>query len=156
MLLILGIDPGAGGALALYDPSGQIQPALYDMPSDPLVLARLITAIAAHDELEVVIEQVHSLPRQQGAFRFGFTTGIIHGVLAAHDLVPALAPPSQWKPAMGLRRMPDESETQNKARARALATQLFPQIATQFKRVRDDGRAEALLLAVYYHNKKAQ
>ena len=43
---------------------------------------------------------------------------------------------------MGLRGKP-------KAASRGMATELFPHIADQFRRVKDDGRAEAALIARY-------
>ena len=50
--------------------------------------------------------------------------------------------PSAWKMAMGLRGKP-------KAASRGMATELFPDFADQFRRVKDDGRAEAALIARY-------
>ena len=43
---------------------------------------------------------------------------------------------------MGLRGKP-------KAASRGMATELFPDFADQFRRVKDDGRAEAALIARY-------
>ena len=160
--MILGIDPGLHGALALYAPlaDNPHEPMLQDMPltdagaidafrlSEIVNCARSLTP--ACGPLHAVIENVSSRPRQQGAFAFGLYTGILNGVLGALSVPFTLISPAQWKPAMGLRRRPDETTDQNKTRARQLATQLFPALAPQFKRVKDDGRAEALLLAVYY------
>ena len=154
---ILGIDPGLGGALAIYLPSG---PILHDMPLDyegkldPRKLADIVGGIAFdYPGITAAFENVSSRPRQSGSFAFGLSTGIIHGCLACHGIPFELVSPALWKVKMGLTKRPDETVAQNKTRARALAAQLFPDLASKFKRVRDDGRAEALLLAVYYANR---
>ena len=157
--MILGVDPGLDGALALYQ-DGHAN--VWDMPHgvkglDAPALAAIVCDITdlvpPSITLRAVIERVGSLPRQAGAFNFGLYAGIVHGVLAAHRIPFELVSPVEWKRAMGLGRGPAESKPENKSRARALAAQLFPKMAQQFSRVRDDGRAEALLLAVYYANR---
>lgn len=157
---ILGVDPGLGGALALYDWREPHRSKLIDMPveSGKLDAPRLASEVkwAMNDINWVpvigVIENVHSRPRQAGAFNFGLSTGIVHGVLAANGIPFVLVAPQVWKVKMGLQRSPDEPASATKDRARALASKLFPNLADQFKRKKDDGRAEALLLAVYYHH----
>ena len=168
---ILGVDPGLGGALALYDARSthhQLIPTppahrVFDAPLtirgahtvlDARALADLVGELVFDCEKDVAacVENVNSRPRQAGAFNFGLSTGIVHGVLAAHGIPMALAAPAKWKASMGLARFPEETPEQNKSRARALATQLFPSLTEQFKRVKDDGRAEAMLLAVYFAN----
>lgn len=170
---IIGIDPGLGGAIAFYPPmidGFQAPVILHDMPLDaegkldPTALAGIIVDLLdevpcdelGHDyRVHAVIENVCSRPRQAGAFAFGLSTGTIHGVLGAIGIPFSLVSPSAWKVKMGLKRHEGETVEQNKTRARAVAAQLFPYAASQFKRHRDDGRAEALLLAVYFaHNHK--
>lgn len=174
-MFILGIDPGLEGALALYDTRSSTlvagakpAAAVWDMPKtsfrkvgekkrvDPLALANLVRGIqetVKGEPLQVVVEKVHSLPRQAGGFNFGLDTGTVHGVLGACGLEFFQISPAVWKVAMGLQRGADESKAEAKSRSRALATQLFPEMAQWFKRVGDDGRAEALLLAVYFANR---
>ncbi len=172
--LILGFDPGLSGAVALLDtrtlqgplaPSSHPLTAVYDLPTrrstkksplriDGQALANLIRTIANTSRYQVhaVVELVGSLPHQAGAFNFGVSAGILHGILDTLDIPYTLIPPSQWKPAMGLqRRTPDETQASTKTRARELATKLFPHLYQSFSRVKDDGRAEALLLAYYYN-----
>lgn len=170
---ILGIDPGLGGALALYtlpEDGFDTPPVIHDMPNHPdggidaAALVQLVTdlvnGLPRHGQIHAAIENVGSRPRQAGAFAFGLSTGIIHGVLAAAGVPFTLVSPAVWKASMGLRRhvaaagQAEETPAQNKTRARQLAAQLFPGAASQFKRIRDDGRAEALLLAVYFANRK--
>ena len=159
MTYILGIDPGMGGALALYD--HPTMPITWDMPVsldggiDAVKLAKITASLAKNcPGITAVVERVSSMPRQAGAFAFGLSTGVIHGCLASAGIPFELVSPSVWKAKMGLTKFPGETYAENKTRARALATQLFPALAPQFKRVKDDGRAEALLLAVYWANRK--
>ena len=165
---ILGIDPGLQGALALYYTRPESMPdtprvVLFDMPQaetkgiDAPQLANIISEIHSlvpeGCTLLAVVENVHSRPRQAGAFNFGLSVGIIHGILAAYGIEFHLVSPAQWKPAMGLGRIGDETQSQTKDRARALAAKHSPALAAQFKRKKDDGRAEALLIAVYFAGK---
>lgn len=152
---ILGIDPGLKGALALYDARFPSTAKVWDMPTtrkgvDGVELARLLEMIhRLCPGMSAVIEEVGGRPRQQGVFDFGLGVGIIHGCLASAGIPFTLVSPSRWKPEMGLRRGPAETKPENKSRSRALATKLFPTLASSFARVVDDGRAEALLIAFH-------
>ena len=150
---ILGVDPGLRGALALYCLRTQKIVEIVDMPInddgvDPVALHQELRYLWSLDVMALV-EDVHSRPRQAGAFAFGFYTGIVHGVLAAVGIPILKVAPSQWKPAMGLRCGRDEKPADTKDRARALAQQMFPDVAKSFARKKDDGRAEAALIAAY-------
>ena len=154
-MLIFGVDPGLQGALALFDPAQPATSCVWDMPVkdgavDPVGICALLDEQIKPErlpQLRVVIEKVHGLPRQAGVFNFGYGAGLVHGVLSTFALPIAFVSPQQWKQAMGLTH-------KDKNASRALAAQLFPALAERFKRVKDDGRAEALLLAVYFANKE--
>jgi crossover junction endodeoxyribonuclease RuvC len=74
-------------------------------------------------------------------FRFGETYGATQMAVAAHGMVMQYVPPTTWKKHFKLSR--------DKGVSRGLATQRFPDCADLFKRVKDDGRAEAALIALY-------
>jgi len=74
-------------------------------------------------------------------FRFGQGYGAIEMALAAHKIPVQYVTPSQWKKHFGL--------SKDKGASRGLATQRFPSHASDFQRVKDDGRAEAALIALY-------
>lgn len=162
---VLGVDPGLQGAFALYQThtSAKHDAWVWDMPRaekkgiNPyevaVIVDRILTLTHGH-KLVGVVENVNSRPRQAGAFNFGLSAGIVHGALAANGIQFDLITPMVWKGAMGLWRRPEETQDQNKDRARALAAQLFPYLADQLKRKKDDGRAEALLLASYYATRR--
>lgn len=147
---VLGIDPGLNGAVALYAPDRE--PLVWDMPLhhkgslDAVALASIIRSTRAE---AAVVEKVGSMPRQAGAFSFGFYTGIAHGALAAANIPIHTIAPVVWKRAMGIHRVNETDDL--KTKSRSLAMKLFPDQASLFERVKDDGRAEALLLAYYFH-----
>ena len=153
---VLGIDPGLSGALALLRVSTRAVEGIFDMPVtggrvDPARLAGIVEVCKMRGENVVAaVEMVSSMPRQAGAFNFGVSAGCIHGVLGALGVPMSLIPPGVWKPAVGLRRIEAESQAHNKSRARELASRLWPEMADSFKRVKDDGRAEAALLARHF------
>lgn len=150
---ILGIDPGIYGAFALYDVVKNGVVTVQDMPLrksgvktrnelDLFTFASTIESLG-HNIRFCVVEDVHSMPNDGpvGAFSFGKTVGATLGILAANYLPVHLAKPAVWKSIMGL-----NNEKQNSI---ALATKLFPKEAHRWARKMDDGRAEALLLAIF-------
>lgn len=167
---VLGIDPGNFGALALLDLESRKVHTIWDMPTKDgkvypegvamvVDLAKSIASAAdtgsaaAPGSLHAAIENVSSRPRQAHAFSFGLGVGIIHGCLGSLNVPFSLVAPQQWKSSFGLCRVGDESQAGTKARARELASRLWPGHAAEFKRVRDDGRAESALLARYFCTK---
>ena len=155
---VLGIDPGLNGALCLLRVVDKGIESIFDMPVtdgkvDPAKLAGIIEMCKLRGSVVAAIELVGGLPRQAGVFNFGISAGILQGVLGALGVSYTLVQPAQWKGAVGLRRTLNETQTQNKTRARELAIKLWPSNADDFKRVMDDGRAESTLIARYFANK---
>lgn len=152
---ILGVDPGATGALAMLD-TGLDALVVCDMPSVLIKVGkhhrRQISEYWLADTLRVYqpdcawIERVHALPRQgvTSSFSFGLSYGLARGVLAALGIPVQLVTPQEWK--RSFRLGPDKAE------ARVIASRLFPANAGSFCRAKDDGRAEAALLALFGAN----
>ena len=149
-MLIYGIDPGFTGAIALYWPgAGTIE--VHDMPVMKNPKGK--TIINPHGVLDLlaneggkslaVIEQVGAMPNQgvSSMFRFGQGLGVVEACAAASKLPLQYVTPAKWKKHFGL--------TRDKGVSRGLAMQRFPDYASEFSRVRDDGRAEALLIALF-------
>jgi hypothetical protein len=155
---VLGIDPGLGGALALLNTSTKTIEFIADMPVtdgrvDPAKLANLVEMCQVRGAIHAAVELISALPRQAGGSNFAISAGVIHGVLGALRVPYTLVPAAQWKPAVGLRRLLNESQAQNKTRARELASRLWPERAVDFAKVKFDGRAEAALLARFWLTK---
>ena len=151
-MLIYGIDPGFTGAITLYWPeTGDIE--VHDMPTMPSTKGKIV--LNMHSIIEILrpendkarvgfIEQVGAMPGQgvTSMFRFGEQYGALKMALAAHETPMYLVTPQKWKKHFSL-------SSRDKGVSRGLAMQRFPKYADQFKRVKDDGRAEATLIALY-------
>ena len=149
-MLIYGIDPGFTGAIALYWPdTGKLE--VHDMPVMKNPKGK--TIINPHGVLDIlaneggkslaVIEQVSAMPGQgvSSMFRFGEGYGHLQMACAASKLPLQYVTPATWKKHFGLSR--------DKGVSRSLTMQRFPDQAQQFSRAKDDGRAEASLIALY-------
>lgn len=161
MSVILGIDPGLTGAMALY--AGGDTLIIHDMPTRVIKKKTRLDLDALNECLaelvcdwhvdRVVIERVGAMPRQglTSAFQFGFVAGALHMGIAAYfgaDIC-TVTTPQQWKFNVDLNADPKADRKARKAASRARAVELFPTHAEEFKRVKDDGRAEAALIAWY-------
>jgi crossover junction endodeoxyribonuclease RuvC len=76
-----------------------------------------------------------------GVFAFGKAYGVVIGVLAAHGVPMTFVSPVKWKKALQVPASKDG--------ARARASQLLPQAASEWPLVKDSGRAEAALIAYW-------
>jgi hypothetical protein len=139
---ILGIDPGAKGAIAMVQPMVEV----WDLPASAADLADLLRAIQGDHAAEVVfIERQWPRPGEGGpnAFKQGVGYGQILGVLAACRVPVREVTPQAWKKALGLSYEATDPK-EKKERSRTLARQLFPE--ANVSRV---DKAEALLIAEY-------
>lgn len=146
----IGIDPGIKGAVAILDERGGLV-EVWDMPVVELKVGKAtkarISAELLANELKnwqatvAYMEGVSASPQMgvTSAFAFGEGFGIVKGVLAALGVSCRLVPPAKWKRDMQLNASKDGS--------RAKAIQTWPPQAGEFARVKDDGKAEAALIA---------
>lgn len=140
MSIILGIDPGKKGALALLDTDTRAV-TVHDMPG---TTGELHDLIAGLPEIRLcVLEKLTAGPKMGGtsiaAMFEGY--GVLKGALAWRSIPMRDVRPDKWKAAIGV--------TADKISSRQKAQQVFPDAAAQFARVKDDGRAEACLIALY-------
>jgi crossover junction endodeoxyribonuclease RuvC len=152
MKYFFGIDPGASGAVAILTEEGHFV-KVFDMPVLEMKVGKAIKRRVSADLLAhevslypnaiAMLEQVSAMPGQgvSSMFAFGESYGIVKGVFAAFKIPAHLVTPNKWKKAMELNASKDGS--------RAKAIQMWPEQAAMFKRVKDDGRAEACLLAEF-------
>lgn len=145
-----GIDPGVNGAVGLVREDGSFA-AVLDMPTltattgrrqiDPAGLAGILRE---HAPRFVLVERVGPRPGEGavGAFAFGQTYGGILAVLATLGMPHDVVMPANWKRKAGI---PPGAP---KDASIAQALRLLPDAAPHLSRKKDDGRAEALLLAL--------
>ena len=74
-------------------------------------------------------------------FQFGRGVGMYEGVLAALQVPITYVTPQAWQKAVSAR--------EGKDAGRARAAELFPAYAQMFARKKDDGRADAALMAYW-------
>ena len=159
MNYVIGIDPGISGAVAVFDwYTGNLENVI-DMPTLEVdsgkTKKRHISAVSLCNYLtvfsnaHVVIEKVGAMPGQgvSSMFNFGRSAGIIEGVVAAMHFPSTYVTPAAWTKAVGRAAGKDAS--------RMRAMELFPTRAELFKRAKDDGRADAALIAYWYLTRHA-
>ena len=150
----MGIDPGAFGAVAILDKDSR-ELVIIDMPTLKVKRGpRVVNQVDAHMLAEAVrphvtgnekalLEKTWAMPGQgvSSTYAFGRAGGIVEGVLAGLSVPFQLIPPATWTKSMRTFGGKDGS--------RQRAQELFPDYAHLFARKKDDGRAEAALLACY-------
>lgn len=152
--MILAVDPGINGALALYD-GRELQ--LVDMPTyvkpagkrqidrrfiDEPQLVRIVMGWGLLADW-LVMEQVGGIPGQSAssAFTFGRGVGIVIAAAIACGLKREEVASSQWKSAL---KVPAD-----KRGARARASELLPAWSNLWPLQKHDGRAECALIGLY-------
>ncbi len=158
--LILGIDPGFSGALGLLQTdlvTKKFIVSVMDMPVltspkgkteiDYTTLFEVLRSPSSDFHVTAILERVASRPNQSApaTFRFGQGYGAIEMALCAHKIPVQYVTPAVWKKHFNL--------SKDKGASRSLAKQRFPDLADQLARVKDDGRAEAILIALFGHEK---
>ena len=160
MSYVIGIDPGINGAIAIFRDG--VLHRLIDMPTleidsgktkkrhiSAAGLATILNVFISDADCHVVTERVTARPGQgvTSMFNFGRSAGIIEGVVAALLIPNTYVTPQAWTKAVGRAAGKDAS--------RMRAMELFPSQADLFKRAKDDGRADAALIAYWYLTKNA-
>lgn len=163
---ICGVDPGAKGAIAIFDrDTGKL--SLFDMPCAAMDVGkgkqatnRRITsgvklgALFREHEIDVVwLEDVSARPGQgvSSMFSFGRAVGVVEGVAGGLGIPVIHVRPQVWMKTFavvgkshihggGPGRVPT---------SRVGAASAFPEHAALFARVKDDGRADAALIALH-------
>lgn len=156
--LLMGIDPGLSGAIAVVDMDRWVLVDLIDLPVfqkpsearkqgflaylDSHKLSSLIDMYAPMVAL-AALEEPGAMPEQglSSTFRFGHVCGQIHGVLAGHYVPVVPVKPAVWKSALALSSNKDES--------RMRAGLEFPAAKDLWALKKHNDRAEAALLCTY-------
>lgn len=141
-----GIDPGATGAMALIAPDGTFV-SVQDYPGDECLLADMVRSVRLEYRIVgAVIEIQQAMPKQgvSSTFALGVNYGSWLMALAAFDIPFAALRPNEWKRHLGY---PAGDYARSKEHSLLLARRRWPEAADYLKRKKDNGRAEALLLA---------
>lgn len=154
---VVGVDPGLSGALAILADDGELM-SVVDLPVcrtpgklawiDGLQLEELLGEHLRIERAVAVVELVNSMPKQgvASSFAFGVAFGSILSILQAWEMPLHLIHPSKWKRDLQLAGK-DKKASLYKARL------LYPK--ADLKLAKHHGRAEALLIAYWWLQKKA-
>ena len=157
---IIGIDPGLSGAIAVLDDLKIFD--LFDMPIMPegkknknqLNSAQLVNIIKRHihtNSTFVIVEQVSAMPGQgvTSMFNFGQSFGAIKGICASLNLPIFYVRPAKWKKHFDLINA-------SKDASRTKAIEMYPSISDRLRKKKDVNKADAILIARYFKECKAQ
>ena len=143
--VIIAIDPGAiSGASAIRFPDGEIYVGDLPVVNGQLDAAAFSRVVKDSNVAQAVVEQVGAMPGQGvvSTFKFGFSCGIIRGVLAANGVPIHYVSPPVWKKYFML-------TGKDKEASRNIAILRYPGLkGLDLKR--HHGRAEALLMLDWY------
>ena len=158
---IIGIDPGLSGAIAILDDLKITD--MFDMPVMPegkknkkqLNSAQLVKIIKRHilsnENTFVIVEQVSAMPGQgvTSMFIFGQTFGAIKGICASLNLPIFYVRPAKWKKHFDL-------INSSKDASRTKVIEMYPSISERLSKKKDVNKADAILIARYFKECKAQ
>lgn len=147
MSYLIGIDPGATGAIVVMTPKfdlieWDVMPTIKVGTHTRVNAAALAAILVEFDAGHAYLEQVGAMPGQGVAsmFSFGHAAGTASGVLAALHITTTLVTPQSWKKRAGL------SGTDKDA-ARSRAIQLWPSWRALDAKGKGQALADAALLA---------
>lgn len=141
-MLYLGIDPGFTGAWGMINHHGEYVSCGDMIHNDKWIAAgevyKQICSAKNGDDVMAVVEAVHAMPKQgvSSSFKFGVAYGAAIAIAEKSGHWESVQP-RVWKKDMGL--------TADKKDSLKMARNLWPD--SPLGRIKDNGRAEALLLA---------
>ena len=156
-MLIIGIDPGISGSICFFE-DGKILEVL-EMPTmtegkkskrqvnGAQIYNEILKRIeGSKKEVRVIIEQVSAMPGQgvTSMFNFGQSYGILKGICSAMQLPMFFVRPAKWKKYFNL-------INSQKDASRARAIEIFPYFSSQLSKKKDSNKADAILIASFYH-----
>lgn len=145
---VIGIDPGATGAIVLLENGTPIE--WIAMPTTKIGSATRVAASVLGFWIEessidhVYVESTHAMPGQgvTSMFNFGHSCGTVMGVLGALGVPHTMITPQAWKKAAGLIGT-------DKDAARSRAMQLWPSWRELDKKGKGQALADAALIALF-------
>ena len=158
---IIGIDPGLSGGIAILDDLKIFD--IYDMPimsegkknKNQLNSAQLVNSIKKNiipsGDTFLIVEQVSAMPGQgvTSMFNFGQTFGSIKGICAALNLPIFFVRPAKWKKHFDL-------INSSKDASRTKVIEMYPSISPRLSKKKDVNKADAILIARYFRDCRAQ
>ena len=157
-MLIIGIDPGISGSICFFQDGKIID--VVEMPTmtegkknkkqvnGSQIFNEISDRIRKLDkkDIRVIIEQVSAMPGQgvTSMFNFGQSFGILKGICSAMQLPLYFVRPAKWKKYFNL-------INSEKDASRTKAIEIFPYFSGQLSRKKDSNKADAILIASFFH-----
>jgi crossover junction endodeoxyribonuclease RuvC len=152
VIVLLGVDPGINGGLAIVEIADV--PVLVEAIDIPVIgtgakervdVAAIRDFINRHKPIRALIERAQAMPGQgsSSGFKYGRAVGAIEAAITLCSIPVEIVEAAAWKRYWHL-------PGKDKEAARQKALQLFPAAHAALARRRDHGRAEAMLIALYY------
>lgn len=161
---LIGVDPGLSGGLAFFrfNPGeSDFMPELVGARHMPVManpsgkgqtvdcysLAQMLAPFHGKTQL-MIIEQVGPMPNDSrpAAFKFGKAAMAPEALAAVYQLPVRFITPGSWKRKAGLIKKPKDA-------SRTLAITMWPNQAELFKLKKQEGMAEAALIAHFGYKK---
>jgi len=156
-MIIIGVDPGISGAISILENKKIIE--VYDTPTmiegkknkrqinGAQVTNIIKERLNSKKEVIVVVEHVNAMPGQgvTSMFNFGQSFGVIKGICAALGLPIYFVRPTKWKKHFNLIKT-------HKDASRTKVIEAYPEISNKLYRKKDSNRADAILIALYFHD----
>ena len=154
-MIIIGIDPGLSGAIAILE-NNEVKKILeITVMSEgkknkrQLNNAQLVNLLKDNikdfNDASVVVEQVNAMPGQgvTSMFNFGQTFGAIKGICAALGLPIYFVRPAKWKKHFDL-------INSSKDASRTKVIEMYPLLSSQLSRKKDVNKSDAILIARFF------
>jgi len=157
-MFIIGIDPGISGSICFFEDGKILEVIEMPIMTDGKKNKKQVNGAQIYnefskrinkkqdDEVRVVIEQVSAMPGQgvTSMFNFGQSFGILKGICSAMQLPMFFVRPAKWKKYFNL-------INSQKDASRTRAIEIFPYFSTQLSKKKDSNKADAILIASFYH-----
>ena len=157
-MLIIGIDPGVSGSICFFK-DGKILDVI-EMPTmiEGKKNKKQVNGAQIYNEItkrininsipdtRVIIEHVTAMPGQgvTSMFNFGQSFGILKGICSAMQLPIYFVRPAKWKKYFNL-------INSEKDASRTRAIEIFPYFSSNLSKKKDSNKADAILIASYFH-----
>ncbi len=157
-MLIIGIDPGISGSICFLDHGKILEVIEMPIMTDGKKNKKQVNGSQVYNEvtkrikqfeknqIRVVIEHVSAMPGQgvTSMFNFGQSFGILKGICTAMQLPMYFVRPTKWKKYFNLLNSEKDA-------SRTRAIEIFPYFSSQLSRKKDSNKADAILIASFYH-----
>lgn len=132
MNIVIGIDPGKNGAIAVYNLDSKRLLALRKMPETPkdlLMFFKIYSNELVFNSI-VFLEKVHGMPGQSGPamFNFGKNYGNIEMAIIASKIRYMTVTPQKWQKFYQLGGKGKQTTTQWKNKLKEKSQSIFPDI----------------------------